>query len=79
MMLLKQTIVDKEIPFENLIGFAADIPNVMFGNYNSVCSRLKSGKPYIVLVKYSCHLAHLVASKSTLKMPKYLEDLLRKL
>lgn len=78
-LLLKETIIEKGIPFKNLVGFAADTPNVMFGKYNSVSSHLKSEKPSIVLVKCSCHLVHLIASKSALKLPTYLEDLLRNL
>ncbi|XP_065370891.1 uncharacterized protein LOC135963040 [Calliphora vicina] len=77
--LLKSTITEKGIPFQNLVGFASDTPNVMFGQYNSVAKFLKNEKPDIAVIKCSCHLIHLVASKACLKLPTYLEDLLRNL
>ena len=52
------------ISLNNIIGFAADTTNVMFGEHNSisVASRLKEKIPDIFLMCCICHSAHLCAS-----------------
>ena len=66
------------IPFENnIIGFAADTTNVMFGDHNSVASRLKDKIPNIFLMRCICHSAHLCASYACEKLPRTAEELLR--
>ncbi|KAJ8917902.1 hypothetical protein NQ315_002594 [Exocentrus adspersus] len=74
---LKQVIVEKNIPFSNLVGFSSDTTNVMFGEHNSVYTLLKSDLPNVVCVKCSCHMIHLAASKACKILPRSVEDLLR--
>lgn len=76
---LKETIMQKNIPFSNLVGFSSDTTNVMVGEHNSVFSLLKKDNPNIVCIKCSCHMVHLAASKACLKLPRSVEDLLRNL
>ena len=58
-----------QIPFHNMIGFAADTTNVMFGQHNSVVPRLKKEVPELFVLRCICHSAHLCAS--------YAEELIR--
>lgn len=74
---LKNTIVEKNIPFSNLVAFSADTTNVMFGEFKSVYSYLKMDLPNIVCIRCSCHMIHLSSSKACLKLPRTVEDLLR--
>lgn len=73
---MRNTLSEHCIPFENVAGFSADTCNVMFGGSNSVAVLLKKDNPFIVNIKCSCHLIHLVASKSSKKLPTYIEDFL---
>ena len=66
----------ESIPLSNIIGFAADTTNVMFGQHNSVASRLLKAIPHIYLMKCICHSAHLCASHACEKLPRTAEDLL---
>lgn len=74
---LKSVLERRKIPFSNLNGFSSDTTNVMFGEHNSVFSRLKSEFPHIACIKCSCHMIHLSASKACLKLPRSVEDFLR--
>lgn len=74
---LKSCLEKKKIPLNNLIGFASDTTNVMVGEHNSVFSHLRLDLPEIVLVKCSCHMIHLCASKACLELPRRVEDVLR--
>ena len=65
------------IPISNIIGFAADTTNVMFGEHNSVASRFKERTPEIFLMHCICHSAHLCASHACEKLPRTAEELLR--
>lgn len=74
---MKEAFSDLGIPMSNVIGYSSDTTNVMFGPYNSVSQLLKSEFNFVQVVKCSCHLIHLVASKAALKLPKSVEDLCR--
>lgn len=52
------------IPLTNVIGFASDGCNVMFGEHNSVASRMKQLQDGIVVMKCICHSLHLCASEA---------------
>lgn len=71
---LKEVLNDKDVPTTNLVGFSSDTTNVMFSKHHSVVSIL-SEHCNVVFVKCSCHLIHLVASKSCLKLSRTVEDL----
>ena len=64
------------IPLVNIIGFAADTTNVMFGEHNSVVSRLKENIPSIFIMRCICHTSHLCASYACEKLPRTPEDLI---
>ena len=66
----------ESIPLSNIIGFAADTTNVMFGAHNSVASRLKEKVPHVYLMQCICHSAHLCASHACEKLPRTAEHLL---
>ena len=64
------------IPLLNIIGFAADTTNVMFGQHNSVVSRFKENIPNIFILHCICHSAHLCALYAFEKLPRAPEDLI---
>ena len=71
-----RAFVKESIPLSNIIGFAADATNVMFGEHNSVASRLKEKFPHVYLMQCICHSAHPCASHACEKLPRTAEDLL---
>ena len=68
---------ERNIPMANVIGFWADTCNVMFGKNHSVSQMLVRDYQWILPVKCSCHMIHLCASHSSMKLQKSLEDLCR--
>ncbi|KYN50523.1 hypothetical protein ALC57_00163, partial [Trachymyrmex cornetzi] len=68
---------ENEIPFENMIGFAADNCAVMMGNYNGVQARFRRKIPNLFVLGCICHSMHLCASTACLKLPSAMEDLAR--
>lgn len=76
--LLIENFTKYEIPYkENLIGFASDGANVMFGAHQSVMKLLKNDIPGLFVMKCICHSFHLCASNACHKLPMHLEDLAR--
>ena len=68
-------VLEKDnIPLINVIGFAADTTNVMFGWNNSVVSRFQQAVPNIFIFRCICHSAHLCASHACEKLPHTPED-----
>lgn len=65
------------IPTSNIIGFAADTTNVMFGCNHSVSTLLKEKIPYLFTMKCLCHSANLCASYACEKLPRIVEDMVR--
>ncbi len=65
------------IPLENIVGYASDTTNVMFGQHHSVVSLLKERIPHLFTMKCLCHTAHLCASHACEKLPRSVEDLVR--
>ena len=76
-MCLVSLFEKQKIPFENIIGYASDTTNVMFGQYHSVVSMLKDRIPNLFVMKCLCHTSHLCASYACQKLPKAIEDLIR--
>ncbi|CAH1977514.1 unnamed protein product [Acanthoscelides obtectus] len=69
---------EKEIPYKkNLLGFASDGANVMFGGNNSMITHLKNDIPNIFTMKCICHSFALCASHACEKLPRGLEDFCR--
>ena len=63
-------LADDGIPLMNIVSFAADTTNVMFGEHNSVVSRLKENIPSIFIMRCICHTYHLCASHACEKLPR---------
>lgn len=74
---IKNLFEEFEIPMENLIGFASDGCNVMFGKNNSVAQKLQEACPNIITLKCICHSMHLCASEACKRLPRRCEDLAR--
>ena len=74
------TQLDKaDIPRQQMVGFSADTCFVMFGNHNSVTTKLIEEIPHLLTVKCACHKSHLVTSKSFALLPKAIEEFVRQL
>ena len=74
------TQLDKaDIPRQQMVGFSADTCFVMFGNHNSVTTKLIEEIPHLLTVKWACHKSHLVTSKSFALLPKAIEEFVRQL
>ena len=64
------------IPITNIIGFATDTTNVMFGQHSSAVSRLKDKHPNLFVLRCIYHSAHLCASRAYKKLPCTAEELI---
>ncbi|XP_065213012.1 uncharacterized protein LOC135840413 [Planococcus citri] len=66
-----------EVPYTtNMVGFAADGANVMFGAHNSVATMFKRDVPAIVNMKCICHSLALEVRYAVKKLPSNLESML---
>lgn len=65
------------IPIDNIVGYASDTTNVMFGQNHSVVTLLKQRLPNLVVIKCLCHTAHLCASHACEKLPRSIESFIR--
>ncbi|KAK5648347.1 hypothetical protein RI129_003239 [Pyrocoelia pectoralis] len=74
---ITKAIESHNIPMTNIIGFASDGCNSMFGKRNSVSSRLKEALPGIMVQKCICHSLHLCASEACKCLPRRCEDMAR--
>lgn len=75
----KQCLNEKDIPINNIIGFASDGAAVMVGSENSFKSRLEKDTDVLFTMQCICHSAALIASKACQKLPRTPENLLRNL
>lgn len=71
------TFLSKQIPLDNIIGFASDGCNMMMGQHNSVSSRFRDSCPGIIILKCICHSLHLCSSQACKSLPRTPEDLAR--
>lgn len=71
------TFAKRNIPADNIIGFASDGCNLMMGSHNSVASRFKQRCPGITILKCICHSLHLCSSEACKSLPRCIEDLAR--
>ena len=79
---LHKKIVDffnlENIPYqENMVGFASDGANTMFGEHNSLCSLFSKEIPHIFKMKCICHSFHLCSSYACEKLSRGVEDFAR--
>lgn len=75
--MILSTLNHYNIPHDNLVGFAADTTSNMFGDHNSVVSRLRAHFPSMTIIKCICHSIHLCASEAAKTLPRVTEDLIR--
>lgn len=69
---------EKNIPYkENMVGFAADGTNSMFGQHHSLSTLFAKDIPNLFLMKCICHSFHLCASYACKKLPRGFEDFAR--
>lgn len=65
----------KEIPLGNIIAMAADNASVLVGKNNSLMTRLqKEADKSFMALRCICHSLHIVASKASTNIPRYVED-----
>ena len=75
---LKKCIIKtQKLPPANSKAFCSDTTNSMMGAHKSVSSMIRQEFPWVVILKCSCHMAHLVASYPCKKLPKSMEDICR--
>lgn len=70
---LNNALTARNLDLANLIGFAADTTNVMFGERNSVVSKIREVNPNCVFVKCICHSTNLSVSYACKKLPRSIE------
>ena len=66
---LLTTLEKSQINLNNMVAFASDTCNSMFGEFNSVTQKLKNKLPNLLTVKFSCHSIHLCSSKAFATLP----------
>lgn len=64
---ITKSFLDRNVPLNNIIGFASDGASVMMGQHNSVASRFMANNPGITILKCICHSLHLCASEELAK------------
>lgn len=74
--LLDKVLSEHGVSWKYCLGWNSDNCNAMFGQRNSVTSRIKQKQPNVFLQGCLCHLAALIASKASKHFPKVVEQLL---
>ena len=72
---LNEVMEENEIPWENVVGYASDMANVMVGARNSVLSRIQD-KPWVFSLGCLCHLANLCSAATLKSLPVSIDNLL---
>ncbi|XP_045510218.1 uncharacterized protein LOC123705479 [Colias croceus] len=74
----KEYFDNENIPYkENMIGFAADGANTMFGSHHSLSTLFANEIPHLFMMKCICHSFHLCASYACKSLPRGVEDFTR--
>lgn len=74
----KEYFDNENIPYkENMIGFAADGANTMFGSHHSLSTLFANEIPHLFMMKCICHSFHLCASYACKTLPRGIEDFAR--
>lgn len=74
---LCQSLIDLNLNIKDILGFAADTTNVMFGRNNSVVSKIKNVNPNCIFVKCVCHSCALAVSYACKKLPRALDQVVK--
>lgn len=74
---LIDSLTNRNVPLNNVIGFGSDGCNVMMGDNDSVKTRFIRDFAGIIITKCVCHSAHLCASEACKQLPEGVEQLAR--
>lgn len=70
-------LTNLNLDIKNILGFAADTTNVIFGKNNSVVSKIKSINPHCIFVKCVCHSSALAVSYACRTLPRSLDQIVK--
>ena len=73
--IIKQFFEKHGIPFENMVGYAADNASVMMGNMGGLKAKFKSILPNLFVIGCICHSLHLCSNNACLMLPRSVEEL----
>lgn len=75
---VENRLSEKKVHLNNILGLACDNTSIMDCEHISLAQKflLKTDRSF-GLIRCICHSAHIAASKAAMKLPRYLEDLLR--
>lgn len=65
------------VEVKNLVGFAADTTNVIYGNNNSIVTRIMAANPHCLAIKCACHSCALAVSHACSLLPRHLEQIVK--
>jgi hypothetical protein len=68
--LMKTDLAKHDVQITQLVGFAADTTNVIFGENNSIASRIKEENPNCLAIKCACHSCALAVSHACALLPR---------
>lgn len=74
---VKNLLASKDIPLQNIIGFASDNCSAMLGTNNGFQAFLKREVPSVFILGCTCHSFALCASHACFHLPSFLEQFLR--
>ncbi|XP_044745067.1 uncharacterized protein LOC123306930 [Coccinella septempunctata] len=74
---MKVALEERDLHFKNMIGFAADTTNVIFGEKSGVVAKIKEQNPNCILVKCVCHSVALSVSYACRVLPRGVEQLVK--
>lgn len=74
---VKELLASKDIPLQNIIGFASDNCSAMLGINNGFQAFLKKEVPSVFILGCTCHSFALCASHACSQLPSFLEHFLR--
>lgn len=74
---LDSVFEERELKWGDMIGFAADTTNVMFGEHSGIVAKMKELNPHCVYVKCVCHSMALAVSHSCKLLPRKLEQFVK--
>lgn len=75
---LNSALEEKGLNMKNqLLGFAADTTNVMFGDNNGIVAKIREINPNCIFVKCVCHSVALAVSHACKVLPRSLEQLVK--
>lgn len=74
---LSSKLSELGLDIKDVMGFAADTTNVMFGQHSGVVAKIKAVNPNCFFIKCVCHSAALSVSYACKILPRYLEQIVK--